>query len=92
MSLHTYQNNQAQNIGIATRTISNNIETSRKFEILRPGQSIVLDNDPKLARPFNPQTRQWVAYNLLTDLGPVAPPIDEVDDQGNSWPIVPPPP
>jgi len=79
MSLHTYQNQNAFSVGIAQRD-----GTHRWFLILGPGASIVLENDPTKARPFNPTNKQWVAYSTLTDLGPFAPTLPQCEDP-STW-------
>lgn len=85
MALHTYQNNNVQAVGIAQRTPD--LQT-KSYRILAPGASIVLENDPKLARPFNPATRAWLPYNVLTDLGVFNPSLTETDDE-TTWPAGP---
>ena len=79
MSLHTYRNDQAQPVGIAMRA-----DGHRTYIILGVGASIVLENDPTKARPFNPTTKNWLPYNVLTDLGTFSPTLAQCDDDG-TW-------
>lgn len=86
MSLHRYQNQNAQTVGIALRTIVDGSITSRSYVLLGPGATIVLENDPKLARPFNPATRNWLPYSVMTDLGVVTDTLSECEDN-DTWPV-----
>ncbi len=79
MSLHTYQNQNAFPVGICLRENGH-----RSYIVLGPGSSIVLENDPTKARPFNPATRNWIPYNTLTDLGQFVPAISQCEDDG-TW-------
>jgi hypothetical protein len=81
MSLHVFQNQNAFVVGLAQRWP----DGSRTYSVLQPGASIVCDNDPTRARPFNPSTKQWVAYSTLTDLGAAATVLAQCEDN-TTWP------